>query len=61
MTIGNQITSAKYTKDSDNEVCAIQCVIDGEHWSVPLKKGNRHYDMIQEWVKIDGNTIEEAD
>ena len=60
MTIGNRITLAKYTKNRENEVCAVQCVIDGEHWSVTLREENRHYRMIQEWV-AEGNVIEEAD
>ena len=29
--------------------------------SVPLDPANRHYAAILEWIKIDGNTIEEAD
>ena len=55
------VTSAQYMKDDDNENCSISAVIDGRQWSVPLKTGNRHYQAIQEWSKIEGNTIEEAD
>ena len=55
------VTSAQYMKDDDNENCSISAVIDGRQWSVPLKTGNRHFRAIQEWSKIEGNTIEEAD
>ena len=34
---------------------------DDTYASVPLVVGNRHYDAILEWAKIDGNTIEAAD
>ena len=30
-------------------------------FSVPLNPENRHYKDLQEWVKIDGNTIADAD
>ena len=35
--------------------------IDGEDIIIPNDTGNRHYIAIQEWAKIDGNTIKEAD
>jgi len=34
---------------------------NGESGFAPFDLGNRHYQAIQEWAKIDGNTIEEAD
>jgi hypothetical protein len=55
------ITEAKYQKSLTNpsENVAINIVMDGEIWSVPINPENRHYQMIQEWVK-EGNTIEEG-
>jgi len=56
------ITNAKYNKDNYTEAnCSIDCVANGEYVSVPLVVGNRHYDAILEWAKIDGNTIADAD
>lgn len=63
--LDNEITYAKYSKtgrdhdhDSETEmICAIECIINGEHWSVPLSPSNRHYNILMEWVK-QGNTIE---
>jgi len=57
------IKSAKYvTSDITNENGSILVIFnDDTHASVPLTVGNRHYDAILEWAKIDGNTIAEAD
>lgn len=55
------ITSAQYTSHDGNVNDAINAVIDGKALSVPLDPANRHYAAIQEWAKIDANTIEEAD
>ena len=55
------ITSAQYIQDVANNNISIQATIDGQALSVPLDPANRHYIAIQEWVKIDGNTIEAAD
>tara|TARA_R100001463_G_scaffold136412_1_gene201715 strand:+ start:1090 stop:1263 length:174 start_codon:yes stop_codon:yes gene_type:complete len=55
------ITSAKYMANENGDNCSIVAVIDGTTWSVPLVVGNRYYDAILEWAKIDGNTIKEAD
>ena len=56
------ITKAKYQIDEmTNENTSITATISGETWSVPLDPANRHYQAIQEWAKIDGNTIEDAD
>jgi len=52
------ITSAKYTLDSDGNNENITVVIDGVTMSVPLNSDNRHYQEIQEWVDA-GNTISE--
>lgn len=56
------IESVKYVVTygtTDNS--SITCTIDGQEMSVPLDPANRHYAAILEWIKIDGNTIEEAD
>jgi len=60
------IKSAKYVKspthNPNDENTSIALVYnDDSTWSVPLTVGNRHYDAILEWAKIDGNTIEDAD
>ena len=57
------IKSAKYVTSSiTNENGSILVTFnDDTYASVPLVVGNRHYDAILEWEKIDGNTIEEAD
>ena len=56
------ITSAKYiTSPTSNNNCAIKIIIDTESIQVPLDPDNRHYQAIQEWAKIDGNKIEDAD
>ena len=48
-----EITNAQYIIDTviSNEKIAINCTIDGEHHSVPLKVGNRHYDEIMRQVE----------
>ena len=60
------IKLAKYVKspthNPNDENTSISLVYnDDSTWSVPLTVGNRHYDAILEWEKIDGNTIEDAD
>ena len=55
------ITNAKYNKDFNDVNCSVGATINGVVMSVPLDSANRHYIAIQEWAKIDGNTIEEAD
>ena len=48
-------------EDKDDNKIAVSVVIDGNTLSVPLNVvGNRHWDVLQEWV-AEGNTIEEAD
>tara|TARA_R100001440_G_scaffold69729_1_gene91762 strand:+ start:894 stop:1067 length:174 start_codon:yes stop_codon:yes gene_type:complete len=54
-----EIKNAKYIKFNENENIAIQVTIDGVDCSVPINKGNRHYQAIIQWVE-EGNTIEEA-
>jgi len=57
------IKSTKYVTSSiTNENGSILVTFnDDTYASVPLVVGNRHYDAILEWEKIDGNTIEDAD
>jgi len=56
------ITSAQYKRNMENTANAlIEATVDGETIYVPLDSKNRHYQAIQEWAKIDGNTIEDAD
>ena len=56
------ITKAKYYLNEDgNANQGIDVTIDGQEMSVPLDPANRHYQAIQEWAKIEGNTIEDAD
>ena len=56
------IENAKYTKDNiTEENSAINCIADGNYFSVPLVVGNRHYDAILVWAAIDGNSIADAD
>jgi len=54
------IKSAKYMADN-GENCSITVTINERQWSVPLDPANTDYAAILEWVKIDGNTIEDAD
>ena len=56
------ITSAQYKVDLDGTTkVGIKAKIDGMWCVVPLDPANRHHQAIQEWVKIDGNSIEDAD
>ena len=56
------ITSAQYVLGSiSGENASIKAVIDGEHLSVPLAPGNRHYDEIQRQVAAGTLTIADAD
>ena len=54
------ITKAKYHKYGEVNSC-IEATIDGKMLMIPLDPANRHYQAIQEWAKIDGNTIQEAE
>lgn len=58
-----EITNARYIVDVvlSNEKIAINCTIDGEHHSVPLKPGNRHYDEIMRQVEAGTLTIADAE
>ena len=57
------IKSAKYiTSSITNQNGSILVTFnDDTYASVPLVVGNRHYDAILEWAKIDGNSIADAD
>ena len=57
------ITSAKYYKEipGGTKSIGVLATIDSEALVVPLDPANYHYAALLEWVKEDGNTIEEAD
>ena len=55
------IISAKYQVDYQGNNCAIETVIDGITYSVPLDPHNRHYAEILEQVKEGTLTIKEAE
>ena len=56
------IENAKYNKDSlTNANTSINCVADGEHVSVPIAVGNRHYAEILRQVDAGTLTIADAD
>tara|TARA_R100001460_G_scaffold25651_1_gene51676 strand:+ start:391 stop:576 length:186 start_codon:yes stop_codon:yes gene_type:complete len=47
-----------------NKFCSYKVTLVGDDetvLSIPLDPDNTDYQAIQEWAKIDGNTIEEAD
>ena len=56
------ITNAKYIKDKlTNENCAVNAIIDGNHYSVPMVLDNTHYAEIKRQVDDGELTIEDAD
>jgi len=56
-----KIENAKYHKDViSGKNGSINCIINGQHCSVPMNEENTHYQDILKWV-AEGNTIEEAD
>ena len=56
-----KIENAKYHKDViSGENGSINCIINGQHCSVPMNEENSDYQAILKWVE-EGNTIEEAD
>ena len=56
-----KIENAKYHKDViTGKNGSINCIINGQHCSVPMNEENTHYQDILKWV-AEGNTIEEAD
>ena len=56
-----KIENAKYHKDIiSGKNGSINCIINGQHCSVPMNEENTDYQEILKWV-ADGNTIEEAD
>jgi len=56
------VTNAKYIDTQSTGVNqSIKATIDGTEMFVPLDTANRHYQAIQEWAKIEGNKIEDAD
>ena len=56
-----KIENAKYHKDLINgKNASINCIINGQHCSVPMNEENSDYQAILAGV-AEGNTIEEAD
>tara|TARA_R100001510_G_C7489736_1_gene98085 strand:+ start:394 stop:567 length:174 start_codon:yes stop_codon:yes gene_type:complete len=56
-----KIENAKYHKDViSGKNGSINCIINGQHCSVPINEENSDYQAILKWVE-EGNTIEEAD
>jgi len=57
------ITSAQYLADFDDNTRnrAIEAVIDGVTWSIPIVEGNQHYDEIMRQVAEGTLTIADAD
>ena len=53
--------NAQYVKGQDDKIVAVSAVVDGKNICIPKSVGNRYYDALLEWAKIDGNTIAEAD
>ena len=51
----------KYVKGKDDKIVAISAVVGGKNICMPKSVGDRYYDAILEWEKIDGNTIADAD
>ncbi len=57
-----KIENAQYIKNYQTEEnCAVNCVADGVHVSVPLKADNRHYAEILKQVKEGTLTIKDAE
>ncbi len=57
-----QSVKKKMNSERPSEIDVLLMTLeDGTVHHVCLSEENRHYQDIQEWVKIDGNTIEEAD
>ena len=56
------ITQAKYHKDFDTqENVAVNCLINGIKYSVPMAQGNRHYAEIMRQIEAGELVIQEAD
>ncbi len=57
-----KITKVINSRDEKtNNVMGYIVTIKSKDFGVPLDPDNRHYQAVQEWVKIDGNSIEDAD
>ena len=57
-----EITNARYNiSEMTNENVSINCLIDGEYYSVPISPGNRHYDEIMRQVEAGTLTIADAE
>jgi hypothetical protein len=56
-----KIENAQYIKNASGETCAVNCVADGVHVSVPLSPSNRYYAEILKQVDAGTLTIAEAE
>ena len=57
-----KIENAQYIKDIDTDKnSCVNCVINGEHWSVPLDPNNTHYAEIMKQVQEGTLTIQDAE
>jgi len=57
-----KITKVINSRDEKtNNVMGYIVTIKSKDFGVPLDASNRHYQAVQEWVKIDGNTIGEVE
>ena len=57
----NAVWHIKKTPDGKTISKNIKVEIDGAVSFIPVDEANADYQEIQEWAKIDGNKIEEAD
>jgi len=57
----HNITDAKYLKGVDGKNAAVQCIINGTKWNVPMDESNSHYAEIKRQVDAGELTIEDAD
>tara|TARA_R110002126_G_scaffold192699_1_gene340966 strand:+ start:793 stop:978 length:186 start_codon:yes stop_codon:yes gene_type:complete len=57
-----KITKVINSRDEKtNNVMGYIVTIKSKDFGVPLDTANRHYQAVQEWLKIDGNTIGEVE
>jgi len=52
----NQITSAEYIYNLNNEKAVIRVVANEKDYWIPLDEANTDYQAIQEWI-AEGNTV----
>ena len=59
MNIEKIKTVTKLYETGSNNFCGYHVTINNSNkeYSIPNDDGNRHYQAIQEWAKIEGNNI----